>query len=183
MIDETLYHQFANWKLEYSELLRFLSDSESILIDRFKQIIGVVDYMYDKLIDDANYNEVDHEIFQAGFFYLHDQVEAIDELLKKTFKDDYQKMNAYAKEINLLLNTIDFQNELLGFEGFDQDDMDQLIDFEEKVLAKIKNLEQVPIEMYQDLDLITIKIFEGLNVDFRSIPDIFFNIAEELGII
>lgn len=183
MLDELLYHQFANWKLEHSDLLKFLIDSDSIFIDRFKQITEVLDYMYDKLIDDATYNDDDHEIFQVGFLYLYDQIAEINHLLVKTFKNDYEKMNAYAKEINLLLTTIDFQNELLSFEELIQDEMDQLVEFEDKVMAKIKSFEKIPMEMYQTLDLMTVKIFEKLDADFHSIPEIFFDIAEELGIV
>jgi hypothetical protein len=183
MIDESMYHQYANWKLEYTDLLKFLKDNESILFDRMKHIIEVVDFMYDKLIDDVSFDDSDHEIFQVGFLYIFDQVDQINTILKETFKNDNKKILEYQTEINLLLNTVDFQNELLGFDEFEQEDMDSLINFEQEVLDIIKNKQTVSKEMFSDLDKITYNIFDKMNVDFYPLSDIFLDIADELGII
>ena len=65
-----------------------------------------------------------------------------------------------AKEINLLLSAIDFQNELATLEDYDDTDMADLIDFEQEITKKIENKEEVEQDMYEKLDRITFEIFQ-----------------------
>jgi hypothetical protein len=88
-----------------------------------------------------------------------------------------------AKDVNLLLSAIDFQNELLGVENFEQKDMDRLVEFERAVLEKLEKKEIVPHEMFQRLDNMSYEIFNKLNVEYYPIDDIFLEIADELGIL
>ena len=82
MRDERVYHEYANWKLEHHDLLKYLVDNESDLTLRFKHVIDVTDYLYDKLIDDPNFSEEEDHIFETGFYYLFDQIEEIVKLNK-----------------------------------------------------------------------------------------------------
>jgi len=183
MRDERVYHEYANWKLENHDLLKYLVDNKSDLTIRFKHVIDVTDHLYDKLIDDPNFTDEESHIFETGFYYLFDQIEEIVKLLKSGYKNDIQSLEKRAKDVNLLLSTIDFQNELLGVENFDQKDMDQLVDFEDKIFKLIENKESVPESIYKDLDHMTFNMFKRMDVDFYPINDIFLEIADELGIL
>ncbi|MBU1093872.1 MAG: hypothetical protein KKH01_05370 [Firmicutes bacterium] len=183
MRDERVYHEYANWKIENNDLLKYLIEKNSDLIIRFKHVIDVTDYLYDKLIDDLTYSDEEDQIFETGFYYLFDQLEEITGLMKKTYKNDIKNLEQRAKEVNLLLSTIDFQNELLGVENFEQKDMDKLVDFEQDVMKKLENKEDVPHFMYEQLDEMTYEMFQKLNVEYYPINDIFLEIADELGIL
>lgn len=183
MRDEKVYHEYANWKIENHDLLKYLIESNSDLIIRFKHVIDVIDYLYDKLIDDTRYSDDEDHIFETGFYYLFDQIEEITNLLKKSYHNDIKNLEQRAKEVNLLLSTIDFQNELLGVENFEQKDMDKLIDFEQELMKKLQNKEEVPNSMYDELDEMTFEMFQKLNVEYYPINDIFLEIADELGIL
>ncbi len=183
MRDEKIYNEYANWKLEYHELIKYLQEQDSDLILRFKHIFEVTDYLYDQLIDDPKYTEEQHEIFETGFYYLFDQIDKIQELLKGSYKNDIKKLEKFSKEVNLLLSTIDFQNELLSVEDYDVNHMNQLLDFESDVMDKLEHQESVPEEMYKQLDEMTFEMFNEMDVDFYPIQDIFLEIADELGII
>lgn len=183
MRDEKVYHEYANWKIENHELLTYLVEHNSDLILRFKHVIDVTDYLYDKLIDDEQYTDDEDHIFETGFYYLFDQIEEISKLLNKAYKNNVQDLEKRAKDVNLLLSAIDFQNELLGVENFEQKDMDRLVEFEQAVLDKLEKKETVPYEMFHHLDNLSYEIFKKLNLEYYPIDDIFLEIADELGII
>ena len=183
MRDEKVYHDYANWKIENHELLKYLVESNSDLIIRFKHVIEVIDYLYDKLIDDPNFSDEENHIFETGFYYLFDQMDEIINLLKKSYGNDVKKLEKRAKDVNLLLSTIDFQNEILSVEDYEQEDLDKLVDFEQDVLKKLESNEDIPKDMFERLDQMTLDMFKRLNVEYYPINDIFLEIADELGII
>ena len=183
MRDEKVYHEYANWKIENYDLLKYLVESNSDLIIRFKHVIDVIDYLYNKLIDDKNYSEEEDQIFETGFYYMFDQIEEITGLLKKSYQNNIENLELRARDVNLLLSTIDFQNELLGVENFEQVDMDKLIDFEQDIMKKLENKEEIPVFMFEKLDEMTFEMFQKLNVEYYAINDIFLEIADELGIL
>jgi hypothetical protein len=183
MVDERIYHDYASWKLEHIDFIEHLKSSDSNLMIRFNHVIAVVDHLYDKLVETMSYTDDEINIFQTGFFYLADQIDEIKALLKDFYREDLSILESKAKEINLLLSVIDFQNELMGVESFEQEDMDQLIAFENNVLEKLKQHEVIPVSMYSELDELTFNMFKKMDVDFYSVNDIFLEIADELGII
>ncbi|MFA5471291.1 MAG: hypothetical protein WCZ00_02370 [Acholeplasmataceae bacterium] len=182
MRDELKYHEYANWKMENHDLLKYLTENNSDLMIRFKHVLDVTDYLYNKLIDDPNFSEDEDQIFETGFYYLFDQIDKITQLLKP-YQNEFKALEKRAKEINLLLSAIDFQNELATLEDYDDTDMADLIDFEQEITKKIENKEEVEQDMYEKLDRITFEIFNKLDVEYYPINDIFLEIADELGIL
>jgi len=138
MRDELKYHEYANWKMEYHELLTYLTENNSDLMIRFKHVLDVTDYLYDRLIDEVNFSEDEDQIFETGFYYLFDQIDKITQLLKP-YQNDFKALEKKAKDINLLLSAIDFQNELASIENYDEADMADLIDFEQDIMRTIKH--------------------------------------------
>lgn len=183
MRDERVYHEYANWKIENYDLLKYLVESNSDLIIRFKHVIDVTDFLYDRLIDDQNYTDDEDQIFETGFYYLFDQIDEIVTLLKSSYKNNIKDLEQRAKDVNLLLSTIDFQNELLGVENFEQKDLEKLVDFEQNILKLLENKQEVPINLYEELDQMTLEIFNKLNLEYFPVNDIFLEIADELGIL
>jgi soluble cytochrome b562 len=181
--DERIYHEYANWKLENHELLKYLTDSNSDLMIRFKHVIDVTDHLYDKLIDDTKYTDEEDKIFESGFYYLFDQIDEISQLLNKSYQNNIKDLEDHAKDVNLLLSTIDFQNELMTVEDFEQGDLDKLVEFEEYILDVLKKKEVVPHDKFLELDKITFEIFNKLDVEYFPVNDIFLEIADELGLL
>lgn len=183
MVDEHIYHEYASWKLENIEFIQHLKSSDSSLMIRFNHVLAVVDHLYDKLVDSMSFTEDELNIFQSGFYYLADQIDEIQSVLKDYYQEDLTVLETKSKEINLLLSVIDFQNELMSVDAFEQEDLDKLIDFENNVLDKLKQNIVIPDAMYVELDDLTYEMFKKLDVDFYPINDIFLEIADEMGII
>ncbi len=183
MRDERVYHEYANWKIEHHELLKYLTEQNSDLIVRFKHVLDVTDYLYDKLIDDANYTDEEDHIFETGFYYIFDQLDHIQHLLQNSYQNQIEHLEKRADDVNLLLQAIDFQNELLSLENYDQKDMDSLVTFESELQKMIEDKIDVPSSMYRRLDELSYEMFHRLDVEYFPIDDIFLEIADELGII
>lgn len=183
IIDEKVYNEFANWKLENNDFLLKLEKEASGIFFRFKHVIKVVDHYYNKLIDDTEFNDDDDAIFRTGYYYLVDQLEDIKTLLSKVYKNNISELEKHSKEINLFLNTIDFQTELLNNELDDKEDIQRLMDFDQEVYDYITDKNPIPEDFYEELDLLTFKIFRRLNINYYSINDIFLEIADELNIL
>ena len=176
-----IYTDYANWKLENYDLIESLVKNKSKAISRFTSVIAVVDYLYDKYVEEKKLDDDLELIFSTGFDYIYDQFLMIDTLLEKNFNNDINELEKYSKTINLLLYINDFQNEALNYkEGtFDLKPLDDLNDKVMNYLDKHKN---APDEYFAILSDITSSMFDNLDQEFHTIDQIYYEIAVELGI-
>ncbi len=181
--NESIYNEYANWKLEVNDLVKYLRENDSNLIIRFKHVFDVTEFLYDKLIDDPSFSDEENQIFETGFYYVFDQIDKIKNLLEDAYEGKVEDLEKRAKDVNLLLSTIDFQNELLSTNEFKQRDLNALSQMEQRILTHIMNKEDIPKEMFEKVDQLSYKIFQDMDVDYYPIDDIFFEIADELGIL
>lgn len=183
MKDELIYHEYAGWLLENDNLIKRLRGLNSLIYERIKYVLDVVDYFYNKLIDDPNFNDEDHNIFETGFYYAYDQIEEIRELLEDVYLNDFDKLNEDSDIINLLLSTIDFQNELVSHEKYEDIDMQFLLDFESEILDKLNKKEKIEDSMIKKFDDETYKIFTKMDIEYYPLDEIFIEIAYQIGIV
>ena len=176
-----IYTDYANWKLENYDLISTLIKNKSKAISRFTSVIAVVDYLYDKFVNEKKLDEDLELIFSTGFDYIYDEFMMIDTLLKNNFDNDYKKLEKLSKTINLLLYINDFQNEALNYkEG--TFDLKPLDDLNNKVMKFIDKGENAPDEYFAILSDITSSMFDNLDQEFHTIDQIYYEIAVELGI-
>ena len=160
--DESNYNEYVNWKIENDELLKKINSYDNDIFYRLKHVYDVIEYYYDKLIDDSSYSEEDDVIFQTGFYYLFEQFEEIKELLNNVYNKNYDEMMSNSKDVNLYLNVKEFQNEVYDY-----------------LIKK----EHAPEEVFLKLDNIMSNIYEELKTSFNSVNTIFLEIADELNIL
>lgn len=176
-----IYTDYANWKLENYDLIESLVKNKSKAISRFTSVIAVVDYLYDKYVEEKKLDDDLELIFSTGFDYIYDQFLMIETLLEKNFNNDINELEKYSKTINLLLYINDFQNEALNYkEGtFDLKPLDDLND---KVMNYLDKHENAPDEYFAILSDITSSMFDNLDQEFHTVDQIYYEIAVELGI-
>lgn len=182
-IDETTYHEYVNFKLENKEFLDKLESEGNDIYYRFKHVLDVVEYLYNSLVDKEDYGEQEHIIFETGYFYIVTQVEEIRDLLKTYYNDSIVQMNNSAKEVNLLLNTYDFQTEVSNYNSLDSDYTKSLLEFDKKIIKYFENKEVIPENLYLELDIIVSKLYEDLEINYYTLNTIFLEIAEQYNII
>lgn len=181
---DVVFHDYANWLVEISDLTEELKQKESILIERFKYVLDVLTFLYEKKINEKELTQEEENIFETGFYYVFEQFESIKLILEHDYHGDLERMNEQAKTVILLLNTIEFQNEIIGsIEQPNEAHMQSLIDIEQEILSLLEKKADAPSDLFLKLDTVTEGIYKELELDYYPIHDIFFEIADELGLI
>ena len=184
MMNDALYHDYANWILESSDLVDNLRDRNSIIIERFKHVLDVLTFLYNKKIEQKSLEREEENIFETGFYYVFDAFENIKLLLEHDYKGNIEELEHHAKTLILLLDTLDFQNELIGaVEEPNESHMQSLVDIEHEILSILEKKEDAPKELHEKLDHVTEGIYKELEMDYYPIGNIFFDIADELGLL
>jgi len=80
-----IYTDYGNWKFENHEFINELVKNKSKTISRFTPVIAVVDYLYDKVVDNKSLSQDEEVIFSTGFDYIYDQFHLIKTLLELKF--------------------------------------------------------------------------------------------------
>lgn len=170
-----IYNDYASWKLEKDELIRTLFSKKSFIVMRFKHVFDVVEYIYDKKVEKSDTITSDEEIiFASGFNYLYIQFDYIQNLINKYF-NSIDDMKCVEKAINLLLYISDFEKDIENKEI-----LEKLEDIESETFEHIKEHKDIPDEFFVLLDDLLLEAFP--NENYTGIIEIFYDIAEELGI-
>ncbi|MDY0210352.1 MAG: hypothetical protein RBQ91_02960 [Acholeplasma sp.] len=183
-MNDTLFHDYANWILESSDLVEALKAKNSMITERFKHVLDVLEFLYSKKIEQKVLQAEESNIFETGFYYVFDAFENIKLVLEHDYKGNINELDLHAKTVILLLDTLDFQNELIGaIEEPNEAHMQSLIDIEHEILSVLEKKEDAPVELHHKLDHVTEGIYKELSLDFYPIGNIFFDIADELGLL
>ncbi len=177
------YEDYQGFKNDNEVLINDLVKTKSPIIARFKHVFAVVDYLYAKH-KDLKDNESDEDlIFQTGYSYVFDRFNTIDLIYTKIFDKNFNEMNKYAKTINLLLYTIDFQDEIKSIDENNTTEYNSLVAFEDLILKKLEGKEHADDIFFGMLNDISTKAFSNLDVEYYGLNEIFYDIALELEII
>jgi len=180
MKDETQYTLFSTWKDKNKQLLSKLQDHDTLIYFKFSHILAVVSHLYDQLIDNEHYGDDEDVIFITGFNYLDSMIEDLKQIVKAYFNNDLDSLIKHDKELCLVMDAIEFQNELLRFEEPRQADIKTFNDFEIKILEKIAGGQVLSPADYEELDSKSATIFQQYTNEYMPITSIFLKIADEL---
>lgn len=178
-MDDKVFHDYASWLIENSNLFDKLNLAKSLLMDRYKHVFDVIKYLYDKNIENKHLDEDEFQIFNAGFYYLFEQFDQISLILEHTYNGDVYALDQQTSTIILLLNTIELENELYDVAQGQEEKTKPLTDIEQEILAILERKEDAPVELYEKLDKVSVKLYDEFGIDFYPIGEIFFEIAEE----
>ncbi len=183
-----IFTDYANWKIEKYDLITTLKEVDSAIIKRYLNVLLVLDYLYEIVVDKKRKLSNDEEvIFNTGFEYLDNNFITIEELLKNNFNNNFKEMESCAKTINLYLYTLDFEDELLNLvpetDVTLMPDLKKLEDFEDEVSTYLNNKTNVDDAMFVKLDEITENIFYRRGLEINPMDSIFYQIAETYDLI
>lgn len=175
-----IYTDYANWKVENYDIIKAFITLKSKVISRFAHVIAVVDYLYNKRVEEGSLEEYLDIIFESGVSYITNHFMTISNILKSEYRNNVTEMDKNAKTINLLLLTDDYMYELKLIPNYSEDDYNKLSDFETKVYSFVESHKEIPDEYFLLLDDMRFNMFEG---DFKFTNDIFYEIAIELDLV
>ena len=177
---EFVFNDYCNWKLENEKLIYDLISTKSDLISRFKHVYDVVEYYNDEMNEKKKLSEEETNIFESGFNYLYDQFQNLELILDTVFHNDLAEMEKSAELINLYLYSLDFENEYCSQENQNDEKLDLLKKYSDKIYAMIVNKEEPTEELHRQLDRLCFRVF---GESYYGVNEIFLDIADELGIL
>jgi hypothetical protein len=181
---ENQYLDYASWKKTNEKLIDFLIKKNSKIIARFRYVLMVVDYLFDKVVYERMKLSIEEEeVFEVGYQYIFDCFNTIQLVAEHVFNNNYDAMEHFAKSINLLFYILDFEDEIDSLDGDHKEEHKRFADLEDNVMQMIEAKIQVPDEYYALVDDISLAVFDGLGVNYYGITDIFYDVAIELGLI
>lgn len=181
-MENIVYSDYANWLIENDDLLKKLKENNSFLYKRYKHVIDVVNYLYKTKVETDNLTEEEVNIFGVGFYYLFEQYEQINLLLEYTYNGDYAEMEKHQKTIELLLDAIEFQNDIYSM--LDEPEVVQdFVELEHDIFSYIEKKSPAPDELFEKLNEVSIRVYGEHDLDFYPIKEIFYDIAEQFNLI
>lgn len=175
---------YAAWRNANEDLLAFLINKKSFIIARFKYVIAVVDYLFDKVTNENHkLDNNEEEMFEVGYQYIFDRFMTINDLLIHVFNKDKEEMEKLSKSINLLFYIMDFEDEIDSLDGEHKEDHKRFADLEDQVLQSIEAKTQVEDGLFALVDDISIATFDKLGIDYYGVTDIYYDIAVEFELV
>lgn len=179
-MDEFVLRDYASWKMENFEMLKKFKDDENPVYERLEPVHVVLEHIYDKACNNQEIDEDLENIFVIGFEYLHSQINVIKIYYEKLFKSNCDEFLEYSEMIIFLLFIFDLKTDLEehGFES----DIDQINHtetyIEDMIMERRKDFDYVKDMMNSMLK----HVYDYIDYEYVSIIDIYFEIAETLGI-
>ncbi len=171
---------FVNWKLDNVEVLERFKHHGSLIYDRLEPVYVVLNFIYEKAVEEDELTEELETIFQVGLNYLHAQFEVIRIYFEKLFNSSCELFEDYTPLVGYLLFISDLRSDLEAFEkDIDFSDLNEVETLIENMIAERRDEFEYAANQ---LNKATYNIVKHLDFEYVSIIDIFVEIAENLGI-
>lgn len=177
------YEDYLAFKEDKYELIKFLVNNNSNTIVRFKHVLAVIDFIYERHCSDVKIDADEENIFQTGYNYIFERFNLIELMLTKIFDNNLEEMELYSKTINIILYINDFKDEVLNLDEDNKTEIDNLNEFEESILLLLENKEHATDVEFGLLNELSMKVFDDLGEEYYGLNEIFYDIALEYGII
>lgn len=174
IIEEFVYQEYANWRLENEEFLDKIYNSKSTLKNSFEHILPVLEIFYEELIDNEEYGEEEDQIFKVGFSYASSNVEDLKYILENYLANDFKRLEELSKTINLYFHLVDFESEIYQIDNATEKDIEKFQDLEKEVLSFIERGENAPNYLFEKVDRESAIIFRKLNYTYRTMESLFY---------
>jgi|SRR5690554_338 len=179
---ENIFNDYASWFLEQASFIEELTKLNSSLLKYNKHVIDVVKHLYNKVLEEKKLSSDEETIFTTGFYYLFEQFEQINLILKHHYDDNVIKFNKQAKTMLLLLDLINLENELYDLIG-DEEKLKPLIALENEIIAYLAKNKQAPKSLFDKLNQVSELAFLEVSDDFYPLKEIFYDIADEYNLL
>lgn len=178
---DKIVREYNQWLKENQNFLLHLRGHDSSLYTRLAPMYEVLSHLADENENNGlDFDDDLYKIFEIGFEYLHQQLDTCKLYLENTFKQDFHHFLEYDKVVGYLLYLEDLKYEMIENKvEFKKVNLDRLVSYLETLMNEKK---EVPDNLNLYVDSEVHKVVDVNDWEFRSIIDIFVEIAETLGI-
>ena len=175
-IDLTEYKEYMS---QNSDFIKMLKDNESLIYNRYEDIIKTISYI-DFLVEKYTNVEEEYETFyEVGFGFLYNQLEEVKLYYKNYFNSNYDEFKNYESVMIYALYADDLKETLIEEELYN----DTFKDAYNKLLDKVEEVLQNKLEVTDNLFLELDAILEtGVRFKRRILTttEVYAQIVEEL---
>lgn len=173
------YKDYLQYIQENKPLLKVLGDNDSLVYNRIKDAISVLDIISKQA---KEYNKLDESIeiiFEVGFIYIHEQLELIKIYYNDYFKKDYFLFKQYERAIYYVLFLDDLCEVLDEKEYLTDERKDYFTKISSEIEEKIRDRKELTDSLFEKLE-IGISSHLPRNIEIYTNEMIFADIIEEL---
>ena len=176
-MENIVFNDYANWLIEYDELLKDIKDKAVFLYDRYKHIFNVVTHIYNMKVDKKDISDDEADIFAAGFTFLFEQTQNIQGLNKSFFNNKIELLAKEQKKVSLYLDLQEFIKDL---ENILENEVEYkaLKDIEDELYSSFQNKTPLREEIFEEFNVASMDVYRENNINFYPIKEIFYDIAE-----
>ncbi len=179
-MDNTIYKDFASWKIENNDTIEEFNKNSSVIYERLEPVYVVLNHIYEMIVEKQDVDEDLETIFQVGFNYLNIQFDIIKIYFETLFQSKCDDFVEYSDMILFLLFIFDLRSDM---ESNDiNSDIEELNELEENIENMIMERRDDHEFMNSKMNEVLAIVYDLLDYEYVSIIDVFVEIAENLGI-
>ena len=172
------FEDYRSYKDEHIELIDELLEIKSKIISRFTHVLAICEYISALNEDELNDDLIN--IFDVAFEYLSRQIDTIETIYKKDYRNNLDAFNGASRTINLLLHIDDFLKEYETLDNANEEGKEDLSKLYDDVLEEAEKGKDINDIYFGILNDLVYKLFPQ---DYRSINDILYDVAIELDLV
>ena len=172
------FEDYRSYKDEHIELIDELLEIKSKIISRFTHVLAICEYISALNEDELNDDLIN--IFDVAFEYLSRQIDTIETIYKKDYRNNLDAFNGASRTINLLLHIDDFLKEYETLDNFNEEGKEDLSKLYDDVLEEAEKGKDINDIYFGILNDLVYKLFPQ---DYRSVNDILYDVAIELDLV
>ena len=172
------FEDYRSYKDEHIELIDELLEIKSKIISRFTHVLAICEYISALNEDELNDDLIN--IFAVAFEYLSRQIDTIETIYKKDYRNNLDAFNGASRTINLLLHIDDFLKEYETLDNANEEGKEDLSKLYDDVLEEAEKGKDINDIYFGILNDLVYKLFPQ---DYRSVNDILYDVAIELDLV
>lgn len=172
------FEDYRSYKDEHIELIDELLEIKSKIISRFTHVLAICEYISALNEDELNDDLIN--IFDVAFEYLSRQIDTIETIYKKDYRNNLEAFARASRTINLLLHIDDFAKEYETLDNYTDEGKEELSKLYDDVLEFAEDGKDIDDIYFGILNDLVYKLFPQ---DYRSINDILYDVAIELDLV
>lgn len=175
-----MINDYSSWIKENQDFLDSLSNKNSIIYDSLNDVIKVMDFLNSGRVAPA---EIDKDIFlSTGYSYLHTTVSELKLYLEKYLNNDIKLLIQYEPLIFFSLYLDEIRLLIIDNNKYTETVKKEFEDILNSIESILKTRGAFSDEVISEFNF-KIEAVLPKDINYYTIPEIFFRAAEELNII